>query len=306
MEIVKNLIRNKLYRLYRNKDIEGLISALNNKNLVEMRRVAAYFLGELKYKPGIAPLIDALKDSDEEVRWKAASSLGKIGDSRAVKPLIEALNDHFSSVRNSAVESLGKLGWQPGKDSDGAIYWIAKHNFSECEKIGEPAVEKLIDTLEVESEIFRSSIAGTLGKIGDTRAVEPLIRILDNERDRRFITRTHRTAAWALGEIGDSRAVETLIYIIENDEEYDRETKWEAILALGKIRDIRVLEPLIVVLEANDNIYQDRWRAAFALGMIGSNRAVKPLTDALADENDYVRKTAADALEKIEPANTGE
>jgi len=55
-----------------------------------------------------------------------------------------------------------------------------------------------------------------LGKIGDKRAVEPLINVLRIEVD--YVTRT--CAAWALGEIGDARAVEALTEAL-NDEEKD-------------------------------------------------------------------------------------
>ncbi len=50
-------------------------------------------LGKLGDKRAVLPLIEALKDEDEDVRKEAAEALGELEDKRAVVPLIEALKD---------------------------------------------------------------------------------------------------------------------------------------------------------------------------------------------------------------------
>jgi len=58
--------------------------------------------------------------------------------------------------------------------------------------------------------------AKSLGRIGDTRAIEPLTYLVlkDDDSDVR------RYAANALGEIGDSRAVDPLIVALNDSDSY--------------------------------------------------------------------------------------
>jgi HEAT repeat protein len=102
-------------------------------------------------------------------------------------------------------------------------------------------------------------------------------------------------AAEALGKIGNERAVEALIKAVEDDP--DDVVQWIAIEALGKIGDTRAVEPLIEALEKWD--MTKRMAAAEALGKIGDTRAVEPLIKVLSDSNQDVRKSAVGALEKL-------
>jgi len=88
-----------------------------------------------------------------------------------------------------------------------------------------------------------------LGEIGDTRAVEPLIQVLeDKDRDVRLV------AARVLGGMGDTRAVEPLIQLLEDE---DRGVRMSAARALGRIGDKRAVEPLTNALEDEDSLVQD-------------------------------------------------
>ena len=108
-------------------------------------------------------------------------------------------------------------------------------------------------------------------------------------------------AAEALGKIGNERAVEALIKAVENDP--DDVVQWFAIEALGKIGDTRAVEPLIEALKKWD--MTKRMAAAEALGKIGDTRAIEPLikvlSDSYVDRLDVAgeRKSAAEALEKL-------
>lgn len=68
-----------------------------------------------------------------------------------------------------------------------------------------------------------------------------------------------------LGEIGDDRAVEPLIKILEN--EWWESARGEAAEALGKIGDIRAIGPLKQAL--NDRYEEVRRKAAKALDRRG-------------------------------------
>lgn len=73
-------------------------------------------------------------------------------------------------------------------------------------------VEGLIKALEDGREKVRQIAAKALGEIGDKRAVEPLIRLLEHESEYGVVL---RTAVDALGNIGDKRAVTPLTRILE-------------------------------------------------------------------------------------------
>jgi HEAT repeat protein len=62
--------------------VEPLIQALKDKNEEVRGRVAAAL--EVIGKPAVEPLIQALKDKNDDVRWSAARALEVIGDERAV------------------------------------------------------------------------------------------------------------------------------------------------------------------------------------------------------------------------------
>jgi len=55
----------------------------------------------------VEPLVTALQNENEDVRYTAAEALGKIGDVRAVKPLTAALQD--GEGRRAAAEAIGKI-----------------------------------------------------------------------------------------------------------------------------------------------------------------------------------------------------
>ena len=190
---------------------------------------------------------------------------------------------------------------------------------------GRPLVDYLLDYLN-DGNLWRVSIVvKVLGKIGDTKATEPLVRLLQDEelyvsendvaKAREYsshkaahklplgqvITQDpilypkvslRKTIVRALGALSDKRAFDALVNCFKNEKELVR---LDAIDALGGIADRRAVELLIPALsDKNESI---RRRAAEALGMIGDGRAFKPLVDSLQrDENEFVRGGAAKGL----------
>lgn len=159
------------------------------------------------------------------------------------------------------------------------------------------AVEPLIKALEDSGNVVRRYAAEALGKIGDKRAVEPLIKALkdshykvcNNAADSDY--RMRDSAAEALGKIGDKRAFELLIRT------HLRVSSCLPASLLEKISNEETVELLIKALEDMDCVV--RWSAAETLGEIGDKRAVEPLIKVLGDEDWLVRKNAAEALGKI-------
>lgn len=268
-------------------------------------------------KPALKPLINALKDNDEDIRKMAAITLGKIKDKQAVKPLIDTLKNDNWEVRSSAAWALGEIRDSFSveslisalKDKD-----IRKDAAEALLKIGKPSVKYLVTVLHDENPHIRRLAAEVLAglkwiprndaqkiiyfiaacqwkecaKIGSA-AVEPLIEILNAKQ-----AYIRLEATWALGEIRDKRAVNTLVNILKDEFSGVRKNAAEA---LGKIKDKRAVESLIYILK--DNNVDVREKAVWALGEIMDIQAVVPLIIALEDEDSSVRWESAKALGKI-------
>ena len=317
---VRGSAANELGKIGDSLAVEPLISCLKG-NGWEVRWYAAKALGNIGDSRAVEPLIASLKDNHVLCRY-AAEALGRIGDSRAVEPLISCLKDNDSDVRSSAAEALGRIGkpaveplisclkddnqdvrslavialdimcYKPSSFNEKMAYCFAIDRWEKLVKIGQPAVEPLINWLKDEITCYfarkvlidigepaveplisclkgidrevRLHAAKALGKIGDSRAVEALLACL---KDEDFVLR--RYTAKALGRIGDSRAVEPLLACLKDK---NGDVRDSATIALGLIGDNRAVEPLISCLKD----YDFRWHVE-ALGNIGDSRAVEPL-----------------------------
>ena len=72
------------------------------------REDAAKALGQMGDERIVAPLIQALRDSEVAVRWEAARALSIIGQP-AVAPLLKLLNDSDADVRGHSAHALGDI-----------------------------------------------------------------------------------------------------------------------------------------------------------------------------------------------------
>jgi HEAT repeat protein len=231
--------------------------ALNEPSAL-LRFKAVKVLGAISGKLVVPPLIRALRDQDRGVRSAAVKALSKIKDKRAISAVIGALKDQDENVRHTAAQCLA-------------------HNMN----VGEEAVEPLITVFKNEKnehEYVRAHAAIALGSIGDKRAFEPLLSVLENMDES-----IRGPVASALGELGDKRAVTPLIAALEDD---DLSVRSEAARALGNIGDVRAIEPLVGVL--SDKRGEVRVRGVHALASIGKP-ALGKLIEALGNEYKDVR-----------------
>jgi|GEM_PF-3756573 len=126
---------------------------------------------------------------------------------------------------NSLIQKLG--------DGDEDIYSAAKESLV---KIGEPAIPFLIKAMGDERLGVRGGVAWTLIEIGSV-VVIPVIEALKNENPEvRFY------AAGVLQMLKDERAVEPLIKILKEDK--NKKVRNGVSFALFAIKDHRVKEPL--------------------------------------------------------------
>ncbi len=273
--------------------IEPLIKALNDD--AEFIRVrAAEALGRMGNKNGVEALIGIVKDGSSGPLFEAMEALGDMGDTRAVEHVMVVLEHESDQYRMKAAEVLDKLGWQPRDERERATYLVAKQDWGECATIGEPALRPLIAVLRYDNPSAyraRSGAAEALGKIGDPRAVEPLVRApRDSGAATEALVRIGRPAVasliaalprvravQALGQIGDPSAIEPLMALLDY---HDADVRGSAIGALGSIGEPAV-EPLVVALRDESSIV--RRSAASALGSIGGQKAISSLVAGLPD-----------------------
>lgn len=132
--------------------------------------------------------------------------------------------------------------------------------------------------------------AKLLGELRAGEAVQPLIRLLD-AGDR--VTRS--SAADALARIGDRRAVPPLVERATG--EGDVVSRAWAIDALGRLRDPRATRPLCELL--TDHSADVRSAAAHALGQLGDLTAVEPLRRAQRREHWFSRRVHRAAVRRL-------
>lgn len=190
---------------------EPLAKALADMS-AEVRKAAARALAPLRDERTKGPLTQAMHDNDRLVRLYAAIALCRMGDQVASEQLINLVDnsDLDAEDLHEAVEVLGDMGdsralksllrklkhgytldaiaknvkkyeWVPTNDEIGAQYYIGIGEYEKCVAIGVPAVVPLLEIIRNNYKsynYFVNSCIDALGKIGDPRAIEPLIGLL--------------------------------------------------------------------------------------------------------------------------------
>lgn len=237
----------------------------------------------------IAPLIACFASPVYEVANRAAGKLGHFG-ADAIPPLIATMsttNESFFFYVACALRWIGAPAVP-------ALLDALRHSPDENIRAGaadvldSPEVAKIAGVREAlgaalddPDEDVRHMAMGSLGQLGDLRALETL---LAEQPDP-----THgNEPANTLAGMG-SDAVPPLVAALE-DQARPAYQRANAACALGLIANKRAIEPLIAALRDDDEGV--RAAAASALGDLKDARAVEPLLSALQDSSPKVRMRA--------------
>jgi len=142
------------------------------------------------------------------------------------------------------------------------------------EKIGEQAVDPLIELLKDPDPSLRQIAASILGRIGSARAVDALMESLKDKNSN-----VRWDAAGALGQIKAEKAVGPLITMLKDE---SGPVFYQAVTSLGRIGSPKALDPLIAALDVPN--YWNRKAVVTALGDLGSEKAVDPLLNILEED----------------------
>ncbi len=126
--------------------------------VLSVQELASSVLATIADARVLTPLIAALKSPDWIVRMHAAKALGRIQDPGAVGSLVPLLQDKVKAVREEASTALAA--------------------------IGEAALSSLLAALTHAEWLVRLHAVEALGKTRSPEAVDPLLSVLFNDRDR--------------------------------------------------------------------------------------------------------------------------
>lgn len=118
------------------------------------------------------------------------------------------------------------------------------------------------------------AIALVRGRLGDHRAVAPLIDLLGDEEEEPVV---RAEAARLLGVLGEGEARNPLRATLTDEHP---EVRAESAIALGRLYDASAAEPLALLLEQSELPPPARARASIALARLGDERALPSLPDA--------------------------
>lgn len=248
------------------------ISALDNHySQEELVQIYNHFLS-VSQNPDVIMHLIRLSD-----RFRDKSTLSVLTDLLLIIVPLEdkSLEDKFISVRSMCAKAIANY-----KDND--------------------TVTTLLYCLNNKTEHYRVRLAcaDALGKIGNKYAVAPLIEIVNDESEKSVYLR--ESAVTALGFLGDDRAVDSLVSILEtkqgiiNKFTFLKERVIEALTKIMPEENERVFRALRTSL--SDESPQVRINAIEALMESNYPKAYEVIKKCLRDENLEVQKNALIAL----------
>lgn len=247
------------------KAIEFLLAALRDST-GEVRMTAVDALVKIDGKRFVDVFIDGLRDPHPYVRQHAAMALDRIADRKVIPALLMALDDKSQADIRASHRGL----------VCGTVAHALQHYKDE------EVFQTLITLLrEDRGNEGAANAAISLGRIGDKRAVESLINVLQNSFN---YLRAH--VAEGLGLLGDKRATLPLIAVLQDNDGFVR---MRVVEALGRLKDERAVEALLGALQFAEGGSEE---AALALRFFDGPVFAEELSKALSNQNQFVRRKA--------------
>ncbi len=212
-----------------------LIEALNKSDSLNIRKGVAGILGRIQAPKAIPHLIKALKDdsaldvrlaaenalknmgnqaqgellkalNNEEIRLHICRILGVIGDIKAIDPMIDLLGKEKPEALPATIRALGNIGNVGNKKIvEYILPYLDNQDIlkQEIKQLDQKAdKEQIAELKKLKREIQQASIE-TLGKLGDSRTITPIINALQD-------TYLRNTATYALIHLGNEAVLKAM------------------------------------------------------------------------------------------------
>jgi HEAT repeat protein len=221
----------------------------------------------------------------EEIKELVRRHLSADGVKRIVAALERASGDSVRPLINV-------LGWLDDPAVPDALVRLlgaedARHDVVEAfVRFGSSAVPLLIDQLSTGEPDARRAAIVALGRIGDRRAVEPLIGLL-NEQDRELRV----AVASALARLGDTRAFEPLLPMLGDS---DVAVRQAVVGALNSIGHADMASRVCELLDHPDPLLRES--AVKIAGYFGYSECADALLARCSDTDEAVRAAAIEHL----------
>lgn len=283
----------------------------------EQRRESAIALSKFKGEKATDFLLETYES--DNIQDFMALALGNIDNHKAVNLLINALNDSQQEVRFHAAQALGMLENPEALD----ILMDALHVYTDA-SVGvtpEPALEEPTSQIFFEEDAIISAILA-VGKIKNWRAISLLKRLLAQEKSPRI----RASIIMSLGLMSSDKLMPVFQAALRDEDPRVRANAIEAIESIKSGSIVGIIQPYLDDpsnrvranvakaiwkygdFDVSDTLRQmlshsDKWyraSAAYAIGEIKDARFIRELTRSLKDEDPDVRRNATNAMRKIE------
>ncbi len=266
----------------------------------------------------IEKLIQSLSDEVDRVRYNAVDGLRLFGGKKALAALKSYQDDEDPEMRKLVEEGIEEITQMMGQERHSwgytervqyelhepeVIEELIQQLRNEDEEVqleaqialgdfGGLAFDRLLGILQDKDEFWmlREGSAGALGRIGDRRAIDTLLKTLQDEND---LVRCN--SAWALAEMPDKRCLKDLLKATK-DEFWM--TRLNAAAGIGKIGGRLALERLLGMVD--DEHPKVRVVVTSYLAQFKSKRVLPALKGLLKDEDVEVRKMAEQWIKRLE------
>jgi HEAT repeat protein len=277
--------------------VPALLDALRGEYFA-VRAAAAGALGTIRDGGVIPELTSALKDPEPEVRAAAVAALGEFATHDSLEAIANLLLDDPELMpRQKALQALVRTRredvipylMEALRDS---FWWYEREQavaelMNAIANMGSATVPPLIEALGDAEGTVRRLAATLLGRLQDSRALEPLgMALYDTHFD------VCQAAAESLAQFGRA-ALPLLLGALAHPEAWIRQ---QAIIGLVKIQDAQVAPALLVLL--NDENRDVRKQAIQALGELREKSALAALQELAGSRVD--REMAALAKQAIQ------
>jgi HEAT repeat protein len=156
--------------------VDMILLALDSLQSNFMERHCLEALERMGNEDAVEPMLQRAQRRDKD----AISILGKTGSKDAIDTIIDYV-DADPGMAKTVIKALGEIG-------------------------SDEVTQDVADQLAADDADVRSYAARALGRIGDTRAIDPLTDTLENDEN----DSVRASAAWALNQIGTESALDSV------------------------------------------------------------------------------------------------